>query len=116
FRLTLVGTLSVFMTLFACTGVHYEHSFNGTRMTRIGRMCADLFISVCDCVYGKARRISTASGSERALHRDALATARGTDPRMHFSTPYIDLQYDLVLICDDPSHPRHRRSINRTPT
>jgi hypothetical protein len=37
--------------------------------------------SVCDCVYGKARRIST---------------ARGTDPHTHLGTPYIDLQSNLV--------------------
>jgi hypothetical protein len=36
----------------------------------------------CDCVYGKARRISTAS-------------ARGADPYTHFNAPYIGLQSDL---------------------
>src|SRR5215510_1817833 len=36
--------------------------------------------SVCDCVYGKARWISTASGSDRGITWSALATARGTDP------------------------------------
>jgi len=71
-------------------------------MTRTGRIHADLF-----------RWISTASGSERDSKWSAIATARGTDPYTHISTPYIDLQSDLVLIRDDPSYPR---SIDRTPT
>ena len=44
---------------------------------------------VCDCVYEKAHRVSTASGSERALLWVTLATARGTD------------QYTLLI--SDPS-------------
>jgi len=48
-------------------------------------------------MYGKVRWISTASGSERASRKAALVTARGTDPYTHISTPYIDLQSDLVL-------------------
>jgi len=32
------------------------------------------------CVYVNARRISIASGGERASNRAALATARDTDP------------------------------------
>ena|SRR5215475_7966298 len=44
------------------------------------------FRSVCNCMYGKARWISTASGSERALVRATLATARGTDPYKHLKT------------------------------
>src|SRR5262245_20052725 len=49
----------------------------------------------CNCMYGKADWISTASGSERASLRAALATARGTDPHFHLSMPYIDLQSAL---------------------
>jgi len=37
-------------------------------------------------VYGKARRISTASGSERDSTWSTLATARGTDPYTHLIT------------------------------
>src|SRR5262249_47536387 len=47
------------------------------------------FRSICDCIYGKARRISTASGSERASGWVTLATARGTDP-------YTGLKTDLL--------------------
>src|SRR5215510_6651373 len=36
--------------------------------------------SVCDCVYGKARWISTASGSDRGITWSALATPRDIDP------------------------------------
>jgi len=44
---------------------------------------ANWFRAVFDCVYGKARRISTASGSERDSRWVTLATARGTDPYTH---------------------------------
>jgi len=45
-----------------------------------------LFMAVCKCVFVKARRISTASGSERDSAWSALATARGTNQYTHLQT------------------------------
>jgi hypothetical protein len=55
------------------------------------------YIGRCENLSSNASdAISTASGSERDPNRSPLATARGADPYAHFSTPYIDLQSDLV--------------------
>src|SRR5215831_15691641 len=60
-----------------------EGAFFGSSVKITGRSSeANIvsFRSICDCIYGKAHWITTASGSERASGWITLATAGGTDP------------------------------------